>query len=142
MNALPLSSMMIFLLVAIGLLPLVGGILHVIEGINAETVSGAIFLLVSVVIGPMLILSGFQLMAGQKVKLPSVVKPLQRLLALALTGLAEVAEMVADTVARKIPDKNSKFRPFARQAVKYTLIVGAVALILRALLNFAGPARI
>lgn len=100
-------------------------------------VSGFFFLLIGLFCGPALIIAGFQLLRGQKVRLPSVIKPLGRTVLALAALLVATAEVVANLVAEKWPTKYACLRPIVRPAVKFGIFAATVWMVVNFLLVLA-----
>lgn len=87
-----------------------------------STVSGIIFVLIAVFLGPALIAAAFQLMSGQKVRLPSLVKPVGKALGTLAAMLWETSGVVANMVADGMPDKYAHLRPFAGPVTRMAIV--------------------
>lgn len=91
-----------------------------------STISGTFFLLIALFLGPALIIAGFQMLAGQKVRLPSVIKPLGKTVLALADLLVETADVVAKMVAERCPTKYAYLQPIVKQAVKLAILAAAV----------------
>lgn len=100
-------------------------------------ISGFIFLLIIIFLAPTLLVGGFAKMSGAKVRLPSVAKPVFKVMLDIAGGLTSVAGMVAQVVAEQLPEKYAHLRPIAALSVKYAIIGIIVLFFLRFLLQLA-----
>lgn len=91
-----------------------------------SAISGFLFLLIAVFLGPALIVAGFQMLNGQKIRLPSVMKPLAKTVFALAALLVETANVVANMVAEIWPTKYACLRPIVKPAVKF-VIFAAIA---------------
>ena len=85
-------------------------------------VSAIVFFLMAVFLGPALLVAAFQLMRGQKVRLPSLVKPLTNVVFTLGALVWETSEVVACMVAERLPEKYARFKPLAGLAVKVAIV--------------------
>lgn len=91
-----------------------------------SAVSGIVFFLIAVFLGPALLMAAFQIMSGQKVRLPSLVKPLGHIV-FSIGALAwETGEVVALMVADCLPEKYARFKPLAGPSVKFAIVCALV----------------
>ncbi len=100
-------------------------------------ISGFFFLVFAVFLGPALLIAGHQMLIGQKVRLPSVVKPLTKMLLALASLLFATAGVVANMVAEKLPPKYAHWQPIARPVVKFAIAVMIVWIAVTSLLSFA-----
>lgn len=100
-------------------------------------ISGFFFLLFAVCLGPAMLIAGYQMLMGQKVRLPSVVKPLSKMLVALTSSLFATAGVVANMVAERLPPKYAHLQPIARPVVKFVIAVTIVWLAVTSLLSFA-----
>ncbi len=100
-------------------------------------ISGFFFLIIAVYLGPALLIAGHQMLMGQKVRLPSVVKPLNKMLVALFSMLVETAAVVANMVAEKLPPKYQHLRPIVRPVVKFAIVVTVIWIAVAFLLSFA-----
>lgn len=100
-------------------------------------ISGLFFLLFTVFLGPAILIAGHQLLNGQKVRLPSVVKPLSKALSALAILLLETAGVVANMVAQRLPPKYAHLRPIARPVVKLVILFTIIWMAVTSLLSFA-----
>ncbi len=100
-------------------------------------ISGLFFLFFTAFLGPAILIAGHQLLNGQKVRLPSVVKPLSKALSAIAILLIETAGVVANVVAQRLPPKYAHLRPIVRPAVKLVILVMILLMTITFLLSFA-----
>ncbi len=102
-----------------------------------SAISGFVLFVIAVCVGPALLIAGWQTLNGERVRLPSVVKPLMQSLSMLAVMLLETAEVVANMVAEKCPPKHAHWRPAIRPAVKLAIIGTIVWLLGQFLLSRA-----
>lgn len=100
-------------------------------------ISGFFFLLIGLFCGPALIIAGFQLLSGQKMRLSSVIKPLGKTVSALAAVLVETAEVVANLVAENWPTKYACLRPIVKPAVKFGIFAAIVWMVVNFLLVLA-----
>ncbi|MBC7997193.1 MAG: hypothetical protein IAF58_04590 [Leptolyngbya sp.] len=66
-------------------------------------VSHFVFLLISLLVGPFLLIAGFQILQGQRLKLPAVGKPVMKFCLQIGKTLIEIADLIAKLVASRLP---------------------------------------
>ena len=103
---------------------------------HTSIISGFLFLFITVFLGPALLIAGHQILSGQKVRLPSVMKPLGKALFTLLALLVETATVVANMVAEKLPHKYVHLRPIVRPAVKFGIILTIMWMFVDFLFSF------
>lgn len=101
-------------------------------------IAGIVFFLVAVFFAPALLMAGFQTMAGQKVRFPSLVKPLCKAFAVFASLVLELAGVVASAVAELLPKKYERLQPFVRPVVKVGIICTIVWFLLAFVRSMAG----
>lgn len=101
-------------------------------------ISGIVFFLIAIFFGPALLMAGFQTMCGQKVRFPSLVKPLMKLFTALAQMVFEMAGVVASVVADKLPPKYAHLKPFARPVVQIAIICLIVWFVLAFFRSMAG----
>lgn len=104
---------------------------------HTSIISGFFFLVFAVCLGPALLIAGHQMLMGQKVRLPSVVKPLSKMLLALASLLFATAGVVANMVAEKLPPKYAHLQPIVRPVVKFAIAVTFVWIAVTSLLSFA-----
>ncbi len=66
-------------------------------------VSHFVFLVIALLVGPFLLIAGFQILQGQRLRLPAVGKPVLKICLQIGKTLVEIADLVANLVASKLP---------------------------------------
>jgi len=93
-----------------------------------QVFSGFIVLLTIVFLGPALIFAAFAKMSGEKVRMPSLAKPVLKVLLDLACGLAALVQMVAQVVAEQLPPKHEHLKPIVALSLKFA-IIGVVILL-------------
>lgn len=86
-------------------------------------VSHFVFLLVSLLVGPFLLLAGFQILQGQRLKLPGVGKPVFKIVLQLCKTMVEIADLVANLVASKLPAQYAHKRNLIQTAIQCLVVV-------------------
>ncbi len=100
-------------------------------------ISGFLFLCISIFVGPALLIAGFQIMQGQKVRLPSMAKPLAKTLFALAEMVVETSGVVANMVAERLPPRYAYLLPAARLLVKLAIVAILLCMVVSVLLSFA-----
>jgi len=90
-----------------------------------------VFLLCCLFAGPFIIIAGFQILQGQRVKLPSVGKVVLKTGEQIATVLFDIAEMVAQLVASRLPPKYAHFAVPTALGLKCLCLIFEFWLILK-----------
>lgn len=98
-----------------------------------SAISGFILFLISICVGPFILIAAFQTMSGQRVRLPSLIKPILQTLALLGGMLMETAGMVAHIVAEQLPARYAHLKPVAKPFLKYGIVCLCVLLAVHCL---------
>lgn len=101
-------------------------------------ISGLLLLLIAVFLGPALIMAGFQTMAGQRVRLPSPVKPLCKAIFAFAEIVLELAGVVASVVAESLPEKYQHMATLIRLLVRFAIVFAAILVSMNFLPSLAG----
>lgn len=102
-----------------------------------SAISGLFFLLIALFLGPALVIAGFQMLSGQKVRLPSVIKPLVRVVFALAALLVETAGVVANMVAEQCPTKYAHLQPIVKPVVKFAILAAIAWMMVTFLLVLA-----